>query len=93
MLLSTNVVVFQYTVTYDVSETAYGAVGYLRFKFKDRSICCSFIMVKSRVAPIKTITMPRLELNAAVICVKLFSLIIQEIDLPIEKVKFWSDSM
>ena len=93
MLPSTKVVVFQYTVTYDVSETEYWAVGYLRFKFKDRSICSSFILVKSRVAPIKTITMPRLELNAAVICVKLFSLIIQEIDLPIEKVKFWSDSM
>ena len=50
-------------------------------------------MVKSRLAPIKTLTMPRLELNATVTGVKLFNLIIQEIDLLIEWVKFWSDSM
>ena len=37
--------------------------------------------------------MPRLELNATVTGVKLFNLIIQEIDLLIEWVKFWSDSM
>ena len=50
-------------------------------------------MAKSKLAPIKTLTMARLELNAAVIGVKLFNLIIHEIDLPIQKVKFWSDSM
>ena len=50
-------------------------------------------MAKSRLAPIKTLTMSRLELNAAIIGVKLFNLIIHEIDLSIEKVKFWSDSM
>ena len=49
-------------------------------------------MGKSRLAPIKTLAMPRLELNAAVTGVKLFNTIIHEIDLPIEKVKFWSDS-
>ena len=50
-------------------------------------------MAKSRLAPIKTLTMSRLELDIAVIGVQLFNLIIHEIDLPIEKVKFWSDSM
>ena len=50
-------------------------------------------MAKSRRAPIKTLTMPRLELNAAVISIKCFNLIIQKIDLLIEKVKFWLNSM
>ena len=50
-------------------------------------------MAKSKLTPIKTLTMPTLELNAAIVGVKLFNLIIHEIDLSIEKVKFWSDSM
>ena len=70
MLPSARMAVFKYTVTYifffDASEAAYGAVGYLRFEFKDRSVFCSFVMAKLRLAPMKTLTMPRLELNAAV---------------------------
>ena len=34
-----------------------------------------------------------MELNAAVIGVKLYNIIIHKIDLPIEKTKFWSSSM
>ena len=45
-------------------------------------------MSESRLASIKTLTMPRFELNAAVIGVKLFNLVVNEIDLPIEKMKF-----
>ena len=37
--------------------------------------------------------MARLELNAPVIRVKLYNTIVHEIDLPIEKTKFWSDSI
>ena len=77
----------------DASEAGCRAVGYLRFEFKEGSVCYSFVMAKSRLAPIKTLTMPRLQMNAAVIVVKLFNLIIHEIDLPIEKMKFWPDSM
>ena len=49
-------------------------------------------MEKSRLAPIKTFTMPRFEVNAAAIGVKLYNKIIDEIDLQIENVKFWSES-
>ena len=59
----------------DASEVAYGAVGYLQFAFKDGTVYCCFVMGKSRLAPIKTLTMPRLELNAAVTGVKLYNLI------------------
>ena len=48
-------------------------------------------MERSRIAPIKTLTIPQLELNAAVIGVRLYNIVIHEINLPIEKVKFWSD--
>ena len=62
----------------DASESAYEAMAYLRFAFKDGTTYCCFVMAKSRSAPIRTHTMPRLELNAALIGVKLYDIIIHE---------------
>ena len=49
-------------------------------------------MSKSRLSPIKTITLPRLELNAAVIGARLSRLLLHELDLPVERVQYWTDS-
>ena len=76
----------------DASELAYGCVGYLRYSFKEGGHFCAFIMAKNRLAPIKAITLPRLELNAARTGARLSKLILREIDLPIQRVQFWSDS-
>ncbi len=76
----------------DASELAYGPVAYLRFSYKDNTHACSLVMSKSRLAPIKPISLPRLELNAAVTAVRLFRSTIFDIDLPVERVVFWSDS-
>ena len=37
-------------------------------------------------------TLPRLELQAAELAVRLYNLIRKEIDVPIERVRFWTDS-
>ena len=66
----------------DASELAYGAVAYIRF-VKKNEVTCSLVMSKSRLAPIKVITLPRLELNAAVVGARLGQFIVDEIDLPI----------
>jgi len=50
-------------------------------------------MSKSRLAPIKVITLPRLELNAAVVGARLGQFIVDEIDLPITRISYWTDSM
>ncbi|XP_078495514.1 uncharacterized protein LOC144750757 [Ciona intestinalis] len=50
----------------DASKSAYGAVSYLRLTNRDGVVNCSFLMGKSRLAPLKTKTIPRLELTAAV---------------------------
>ena len=52
----------------------------------------SFIISKTRLAPIKTLTIPRLELQAAVVATRLKSKILEEIDYEVDETHFWSDS-
>ena len=75
----------------DASEMAYGAVAYFRTISHGR-VNVSFIMSKTRLAPIKTLTIPRLELQAAVIAVRLKSKILTEIDFEVDDTYLWSDS-
>lgn len=53
---------------------------------------CSLIMTKSRVTPIKPITISRLELTAALISVKVSSTHLEELDIPNVVEYFWTDS-
>ena len=76
----------------DASELAYGSVAYLRFTMKEGDHICSFVMSKSRLEPIKKITLPRLELNAAVSGARLSHMLLHELDFPIERVQYWTDS-
>ena len=43
-------------------------------------------------SPLKTVTIPRMELTAAVVSVKLHKCITEQLDLPIKKTVFWTDS-
>ena len=52
----------QLHIVSDGSRVGYGAVGYLRF-FNAGRIHCSFVLGKTRLAPIQEITKPRLELT------------------------------
>ena len=59
----------------DASLQGYAAVAYLRLKDVSNRIHCAFVMGKARLAPICEISIPRLELTAAVISVKLSKII------------------
>eukprot|EP00105_Crassostrea_gigas_P034805 XP_019918953.1 PREDICTED: uncharacterized protein LOC105318561 [Crassostrea gigas] len=50
-------------------------------------------MGNSRVTPLKQTTIPRLELTAATIAVKTNKMVLTELDMPIDRVVFWTDSM
>ena len=77
----------------DASEEGYGAASYLRLVDTKGNISCTLLLGKSRVAPLKTVTIPRLELTAATVAVKLSKQVQEEIDLPLHQVTFWTDSM
>ncbi len=70
------------------SPHGYGTVSYLCLTNGKDAICCLFVMGKSRLAPLKTITIPRLKLSAAVLVTKVDKLIRKEIDIPINKSVF-----
>ena len=75
----------------DASEVAYGAVCYLKVRYANH-FRVSFIIGKSRLAPIKLVTIPRLELCAAVLAARLSELVKKELRLPVSDTYFWTDS-
>ena len=76
----------------DGSRVEYGAVAYLRLVDVFDRIPCSFVMGKACLVPIHEITIPRLELTAAVISVKLSEIIREELEIEIDQVNYWTDS-
>lgn len=77
----------------DASEYGYGTVTYLVLTNEHDQKSCSFVMAKSRVAPLKQITVPRMELTAATVSVKMDRMLKQELDMQLEESLFWTDSM
>ena len=49
----------------DASEVGYGTSSYLRITYPDGTVECAFVMGKLRNAPIKPVSIPRLELQGA----------------------------
>ena len=76
----------------DASQQGFGAVTYLRITDQSDAVKCTFVMGKSRLAPIKPVTIPRLELSAAVIATRLDRISRNELTLPITESFFWTDS-
>ena len=76
----------------DASLDGYGACAYLRMINKHDKVHVALVMAKSRVAPLKPMTIPRLELQAAVEATRLKNQLQVELDLTVDAEHFWSDS-
>ena len=76
----------------DASEAGFGAVSFLRSINNRGEIHCSFVLGKARLSPMKPMTIPRLELSAATVAVRLDRLIKRELEIHIDKSVFWTDS-
>ncbi len=81
---------FSLHILCDAAEVAYGAVAFLLIKHYG-DIHTSFVMARSRVAPKQQLTMPRLELCAALATTQLAKLLVQELTIPIETTTLWTD--
>ena len=79
----------------DASEAAFAACVYLVVTSQNGDSHVSLVLSKTRVAPVKKrcLTLPRLELQAAVLGVRLHRTVIAELDLDISDSFFWTDSL
>ena len=76
----------------DACQFTYGVVSYLRVTNGQGDIHCSFLIGKSRLSSLKQLTIPRLELSAAVVEARLDRMLRQEIDMQVGESVFWSYS-
>ncbi|XP_031337212.1 uncharacterized protein LOC116166396 [Photinus pyralis] len=74
----------------DASKEAFSAVVFLR-GIRNGCVFVHLLAAKSRVAPLKNLSIPRLELMAAVIGVRLYTTVKESLYMEMEPF-FWSDS-
>ena len=76
----------------DASKLGYGQCSYIRKVNEIGRVHCSLLLGKSRVVPKKFISIPRLELNAAVLSLKMACLLKKELKLGEIKEWFWTEN-
>ena len=76
----------------DASLSAVSAVVYLRTISADSSIATRYVISKSKVAPIKQLSVPKLELEAATLGTELAGFCETEMTIDVKSKKFWTDS-
>lgn len=76
----------------DASKDAYAACVYMRTVDQSNHVTVQLLCAKTRVAPLKTVTIPRLELCAAVLGARLVQKVAEALRCTIHKKVFWSDS-
>ena len=75
----------------DASMEAYGAVSYLRQVIAGKG-SVAFILGKSKVAPVRVVSVPRLELLGACLAVKIAKKVSKSLKIELKTVTFWTDS-
>ncbi|XP_065356169.1 uncharacterized protein LOC135950561 [Calliphora vicina] len=76
----------------DASKTAYCATVFIRCKTQSYNTFVNLLVAKTKVAPIQTVCLPRLELNGAVLLAKLVNYVISSLNFNIKEIFLWTDS-
>ena len=76
----------------DASEDAYAGVIYLRLTDSDGNVHVSLVIAKTKVAPIKRLTIPRLELCGANLLAQLLNHAKEVFHLSLRDIYAWTDS-
>nr|XP_044252270.1 uncharacterized protein LOC123003532 [Drosophila takahashii] len=82
----------QLHVFVDSSQSAFAAVAFWRATYDNDDVRSYFVCSKTKCAPMKTMTIPRLELQAAVLGTRLMDTVRREHDVSISRCVLWTDS-
>ena len=89
---SSDVLTRELHVFSDASTVALGGVLYCQTIHQDMSITVDLISSRAKIAPQQKQTIPRLELNGAVILSKLLISVSHDLSIPLKSVYAWTDS-
>ena len=71
----------------DASEAAYSAVVYLRATYSDHTVpSCRLVIAKTKVAPVKQLTIPCLELCGASLLAKFLTTVRSDLSIPLDHI-------
>ncbi|XP_018375208.1 PREDICTED: uncharacterized protein LOC108768973 [Trachymyrmex cornetzi] len=76
----------------DASEIAYGCCIYIKTVNNSGEATVNLLCAKSKVAPLKNVSLPRLELCAALLLAELYRQVIQALTITPDSTYLWSDS-
>ena len=77
----------------DASDAAFAAAVYVRTVHPDDRVKVTLALSKSRLSPIRKMTIPKLELKAAVQGVLLSKVVAAALNIPVAQHHFWTNSM
>ena len=66
---------------------------HIRVTVKQGQVSSQLVMSRSRVAPIKTVSLPRLELLAGVVNARLLKYVAETLPIKMDNIVCWTDSM
>ena len=75
----------------DASQSAYGAVVYMKSEHKEGNVL-SFVASKTKVAPLQSLSIPHLELMAAILGKQLALSIAEVLNIDRKFITFWTDN-
>ncbi|KAJ8955219.1 hypothetical protein NQ318_000244 [Aromia moschata] len=91
-VVCTNSIEIQIHGFSDASEAAYGACLFVRSVDTSGEISSCLLCAKSRVAPLKTLTLPRLELCGALLLAQLTEKVMNALNTNVNDIFYWCDS-
>ncbi|XP_055605500.1 uncharacterized protein LOC129753678 [Uranotaenia lowii] len=86
-----NTTVVQMHTFVDASESGFATAVFLRFE-ENGNVECTLVGSKTRVSPLKFLTIPRSELQAGLLGARLATNIVASLSIEVHKQFFWTDS-